>query len=269
MTEHARFRRVATERIDDGIAGMRYGTSPRVLMRSPTHLMYVALGVHVVPRGARSMQHVTRVAGKATREAMREPGARVAVIRAFGVGADDAAIGALGSRGDGTVLVDGGGSVIARAADMAAVVRAAYQAVSPDAKDLMTISAQCRQCGAPLTPMLDHHHFDTPPEAGQARTVDDCRRLSNMSVMSVKGYGAGSPEEWWPYVSGFTTWDGSTYRDAAFCSDACAARYGRRAASELPALSVGGQPSGTTTTMGQHVSHRTRKTVVLPCGLRI
>lgn len=266
--EETRFRRVATERMDDVVAGLRYGMKPRILMRSPTHILYVALGVHLVPRGARAMQHVQTVARQAKREALSSPAAREIIIAAFGAGSDDAAITALTTRGGGTVLVDGGGDAIILIADRVAAQRAEYEAASPDARALLEVTGTCRQCGGELEPVLDRHHFDTIPVVGQPRTIEDCGRMSNRPVMSVHGYGVGSPREWWGYVSWFSTWDGESYRDPLFCTDACAARYGRRAATELPALAVGGTYVPEPQATGQHVSHRTTVPTIHPGGLR-
>lgn len=264
----SRFIRVTTERMDDAIAGLRYGTSPRILMRSSSHILYVALGVHVVPRGARAMHHVTTVARRASRIALSKPTARRLITETFGDGSDDAAIAALGARGDGTVLVDGGGKPVVRAHDVARAVRTAYDAVSPEARDLLPVTGTCRQCGGALTPVLNSHHFDTVPVDGQPRAIDECRRITNHPVMSVHGYGLTRPETWWPYVSWFTTWDGESYRDPLFCSDTCAGTYGRRAATELPPLEINGDAPARQQS-GEHVNHAAREDRITVDGLRI
>jgi hypothetical protein len=69
------------------------------------------------------------------------------------------------------------------------------------------------------------------PEAERPTTLQQCQRLSNWQVVSIrKGYGGTDADR--VAVGRFAEWDGESYesRFGYFCSVSCAATYGRRAA---------------------------------------
>lgn len=264
-----RFRQVKTEYASGNLNGADYGSQVRILMRSETMLVYVASGVHISPRGERvGFHHVKPVASAAKAEMLSKPQARETLVKAFGEGADEQALIALKTRGKGTILVDGGGPAMPLPhAIQAKISSARYTTVSPTTT-VVTPDKLCLQCEAPLQPHTVRHHLATVPTADHPRTVEDCQRLTNMPVYSVLGYGSNSPEEWWPIISSFTTWDGESYVDIDFCSDRCAAVYGRRAAAELPHL----PPGRPTTIRPRHsfesVKHYEEEVRVTKSGLR-
>lgn len=243
MTDRPTFEQVETEYASGHLNGADYGSRVRVLMRSPDAICYVSLGVHISKRGNHSYHGVRTVAEAAKRDLLSDPKTREKFILHFGEGADEAAIRAATTRGKGTMLVNGGGDPLPLPAHVARQVRSErYEGVTATRTDLIIPQQRCIQCEKPLRPHLTTHHLaKIPKDADHPRTVEDCQRLSNFPVYEVHGFDSGKPEAWWPYVSWFYTWDGESYIDRDFCSDRCAATYGRRAAAELPHLAPGGE----------------------------
>lgn len=235
------FETVPTERTHRVIGGCDHGRDVRVLMRSKDRVAFVSRGVNVAVRG--SQARADCLARQATRAALSTPEARQAAVRFFGEGADEAMIAALTGATRGTVLVDGGGDPAPLPHGVLnAMSRERYEAVSPTARNLLAVDAACRQCGAPLKPATRHHSLARIPSDGHPRSLEDCQRLTNEPVYGVIGYDRSASESWWPYVAWFETWDGESLIDPLFCGDSCAARYGRRAAEDLPPLEPGGSP---------------------------
>jgi len=118
--------------------------------------------------------------------------------------------------------------------------RALYEAASPDL--VIDVGDQyCLQCGKKLRVYTQNNHLDGLDDNGP-KTLEDCQRLSNHQVVALHGVGQQHPKHW-KNIGWFETWDGESYQDHVFCSDKCAAIYGRRAAEELPHLPVGGMPT--------------------------
>jgi hypothetical protein len=222
--------------------GTDFGSRIRILMRSPDHVLFVGYGLKIVPRKGSGYHDLNTIAQRASTKSLSTPDVRKILIEAFGEGAPEAAIKAVCKRGMGTILVDGGGQQLPLPHAVAAVIyRTRYESVSPTLDDLIPIAGKCRQCGGDLKPYLTNHSLSNSPCGDDhPKTVEDCQRLSNYPVMSIRGYESTKPEEWWPYVSWFHTWDGESYIDDTFCQSRCAEIYGRRAADELPPLAVGG-----------------------------
>lgn len=238
-----RFEQVPTEYASTDFTGADYGSRVRILMRSPEFVIFVALGVHLIPRGKIHYQSGRQLCPAAKRVQLSEPRVRELIIGRFGEGADDAAILAATTRGRGTMLVDGGGDKLPLPhGEQARLHSEAFEALTVSSDNLIPVSKLCLQCEKPLRPALDEHNFPSMPKEGQPKTVEDCQRLSNYPVFSVRSYGSNCPKEWWDIVSWFTTWDGESYEQDIFCSDSCAATYGRRAAQKLDHLPAGGVP---------------------------
>jgi len=262
---------VATEYAFGKYMGADYGSRIRVLMRSPTHVIYVAYGVNLVHRASSSQGGVKALAQKATIANLDRVEVRQKIVAAFGEGADDAAIQAVRKRGLGTVLVDGGGVPLPLPmVQQREQFEHDYAALTATRKGLIPIAGKCRQCGSDLTPELNYHHLKpVPDDPGHPKTVEDCQRLTNHPIMSVHGYSGSSDREWWPFIDWFSTWDGESYRDPFFCTDACAAKYGRRAVVELPLLSQGGEPPARKRFEREYISHYEQPVIITESGLRL
>lgn len=268
MTEEApTFEQVATEYAYGSLNGVDYGSRVRVLMRSPTTIMYVAYGVHISRRGSHEYHSQITIAESTKRADLSLPKARDLIVKHFGEGADEAAIMAATTRGKGTILVNGGGEQLPLPrAEQVKLYRARYDAVTPT-RTLIVPQKRCIQCEQPLRPRTITHHFGPSPEKeNHPRTAEDCQRLTNHAVFSVSGYDSNKPEEWWPFISWFRTWDGETYDQIDFCSDRCAAIYGRRAAAELTRLPPGGRPPERERLPHESVQHYEEKPIEWPTG---
>jgi hypothetical protein len=238
-----KFEQVATEYANGHYKGADYGSSIRVLMRSPDSVLFVGYGVHYTPRASKGQNQLRKVMDRATVAGLSAPYARTLIDAKFGEGATDAAIMAVKKRGMGTILVDGGGEPLPLPRALAKVIfQAEYDVVTPSCEKLVVGDRKCRQCNGNLKLATAMHHFGSSPVEDQPRTVEECQRLSNYPVISVSGYGAEKPREWWPFISWFETWDGESYVDPDFCTKLCAEKYGRRAAQELPPLEPGIDP---------------------------
>lgn len=245
--ENPRFKQVATEMTHPSLAGSIFPADLRVLMRSPTHVMFVGLGLRLYQResGRRySSNAISTITSKTTIAGLSEPAVVAKIEEIFGEGAAEAALAAKRTRGMGTVLVDGGGdkmpetrkamSIRYRAEREFVTVNSNYEA------DLTGQVKTCRQCGGPLTPHTQSHRFSAYVENGGARTLDDCQRRTNHLVVSTHAF-TNSMEKA-QYIEWFTTWDGESYVDPDFCKKDCILLYARRAIQELPPLPVGVDP---------------------------
>jgi hypothetical protein len=249
------FEQIPTEYASTGFTGADYGSRVRILMRSESHVVFVALGVRIIPRGKRPGYHDTiEVCRVAKRGQLSEARSRERIVKYFGEGADEAAILAATTRGQGTILVDGGGPALPLPHAIARALSAAdYESLTPYRDNLIPVDRHCLQCEKPLRPALDQHNFSSMPVEGQPRTLEEVQRLSNYPVMGLRGYASNHSREWWPIIQSFTTWDGESYEQDTFCSDSCAATYGRRAAQSLPHLPANGEP----TRMARHKTNWT------------
>lgn len=163
------------------------------------------------------------------------------IERYFGEGSGNVAWSAIRRKGFGTVLVDGGGQVVALPhAEQVKIARGRFEDATCTTR-VPVLVKKCKQCGSDLKPHTTKHHMsDRPAAENHPKTVDDCQRLSNEPVIAIHGYASNSRSDWWPFVSWFETWDGESYDDPDFCRDYCAAEYGRRAVQQLPLLDADG-----------------------------
>lgn len=235
-----RFQIIPRENAYGVIAGVDHGSKVRVMVRSPSHVLFNGFGGHIWTRGSEHHQSLkTLFRDRPT--AARYDAAREKIDAAFGEGATDYVMRAW--RDHQTILVDGGGEPLKLPnLERSAQMHAAYDAVKPDWEaDLTGRQKTCLQCGGPLRPDTDHHRMGHAILPEHPRTVEDCQRLTNHPVIAVHGYGVNQHARY-GLIAWFETWDGESYLDLDFCGDKCAATYGRRAAQELPLLEVGGQP---------------------------
>lgn len=217
------------------VAGSDFGSSVRIMARSPTHVLFNGLGCRVWNRksGASFMDIRTIYAGRPTKalyEAHRDEidnfmgaGVAVAVLEAWKTGK--------------TVLIDGGGEALLRPhEELRKEAADAYAAVSINTTlPLEGRLPTCKQCGKPLEAKFQVHTMGRNILPNHPRTVEDCQRLSNFQVVAIRDYRVSEGPKV-GYVESFDTWDGESVFDPHFCSDACAAIYGRRAASDLPPM---------------------------------
>lgn len=251
----AKVERIATEYASGSLFGVDYGSKVRVVMRSPDAVMWVGYGVNIAKRDHKGFPP-RKVADSAKLASLMLPNVQKTIDEFFGEGAGQAALLTCGVRGQGTVLFNGGGKqLLLPGPAFRAKIYAAYDSVAPDVKLPPQGQKICLQCEKPLRLKTIHHQFPTSPQEGQPTTLEQCSRLTNYPIIAIHGYGTTKPEEWWPYVSWFETWDGESYLDDTFCSDHCAATYGRRAAQELAHLKAGGQPVKQEWTPREDVAH--------------
>jgi hypothetical protein len=234
---------VQTEFGHGKIAGSDYGSRVRVLMRSPTAVLFTGVGLTIwSPRGSHHSHHLHWLTSdRVTKEVLTRDRVIAGIDKHFGEGAHKLAQAAWVKKGQGTVLVDGGGEPLALPFYRQREISDAYYAEHGCVwkADLTGRIKTCRQCGKPLTPDTDHHRlgFDIKPD--HPRTVEDCQRLTNREVIAIHGFGTKHKDRI-GYVSWFEVWDGETYHDEFFCHGSkCAEAYGRRAVREREALEVG------------------------------
>ncbi len=265
----ANYEVIKTEYSDGSFKGVNYGSKIRVVMRSPIAILFVGYGLRMIKRDYFGAHNTVILSSESKRVHLERPDIRAKIVEMFGEGADEAALAAYKTRGMGTVLFDGGGDPLSLVPSVARKqTQALYEDISPT-RDQDIEMKRCVQCGEKLTPKTVHHHMSNQPSGDDhPRTVEDCQRLSNQPVTSVHGYPINRPEEWWPYISWFETWDGESYRDDTFCSDRCAAIYGRRAAAELPALEVGGEAPEKKPMPYERVSHYEEEVRFTASGIR-
>lgn len=238
------FEQIKTEYTDGRICGVDFGSKVRVLLRSPTKVMFTGYGLNLYERGARTMRD-HHVAPDARRGTLEQQKYREMIVRHFGEGADQWALNAVIKRGLGTILVDGGGEAMPLPrVERAKAIAASYEEATAHLHiDPPAITQNCFQCGKGLRPNTTIHHLARNPSSGDhPKTVEECQRLTNHPVIAAHPFGSEKPREWWPYVSWFETWDVEDgYMENNFCSNSCAAEYGRRAAVEYAPLPVGGK----------------------------
>ncbi len=237
----SRFQHIKTEYATGVIGGADYGSRTRVLMRSPTHFIFVALGVHFQKRGNDSYAH-TRTLSQETRFSAFSEKAVAQIEETFGKGAAAEAFAALTRKGTGTVLVDGGGDPLPLPhAVQVENMKAQYAAGTCNTEVELPEVLRCRQCDSPLRPHMKAHHMGFPREGKEhPRTIEDCQRITNERVVRISDFGSAR-RDLWDHVSTFYTWDGESYQDRYFCKTDCAAEYGRRAVLEYAPL----PPDGT------------------------
>jgi len=234
------FQTIKTEYANGHQGGADYGSRVRILMRSPTHFMFVARGIRIYKRATRMSYTDHIYVSHDTRPSELPAEGRKNIDKAFGVGAADIAWTALTQKGKGTVLVDGGGVALPLPhAVQVANNEAAYDAVSPTMRISLEGIDCCKQCGTPLRPKTVIHHLGNKLKDDHPKTIEECQRLTNNRVIAITGYSRNYTEKW-GYVDWFETWDGDGYVDPDFCDEKCAAHYGRRAARGLDLLPADG-----------------------------
>ena len=244
MTE--RFEQVATEFGHGSINGSIYGAQVRVLLRAPDAVLFVALGLQLwsprIERGWPSMSTLVRTVNIAN---LSNEKVQARIEEKFGEGSAAWALKAWRTRGMGTVLVDGGGDPLPLpAAQQRARAEKRHAEVSPDWQaDLTGQIKTCLHCGANLTPVVSWHRFGFDANERRPKTRDDCQRMTNQQVVSVRGYDMRYPDREHE-IESFTTWDGETVEDPYFCHGGrCAAAYGRRFAALVTAGTVPALPA--------------------------
>lgn len=234
------FEIVEKEMSSGSVAGSDYGAAVRVIMRSPTHVMFSALGIQLWDRNIHGGWHhlKTLIRKRPSRAVYAEIAEKIDEV--FGAGAAKMLI--EGSRKSQTVLVDGGGAAMPLPrVQFIAKLDAAHRTVSPDWRaDLTGRIKTCKQCGKNLQPCTDHHRLGFQIKDGHPKSTADCQLLTNQEVIAVHGFDTRFPDKW-EYVEWFETWNGENYLDEDFCNNTCAAEYGRRAARALDPLPIGGE----------------------------
>lgn len=231
---------VAKEEAHGGIAGSDYGSRVRIMARSPKLVLFNALGCNQWDRNPHSGWHGLKSIFKGRPTIAQFEAVSAKVDELFGPGVGEQVV--LAWRTHKTVLVDGGGEALPLPRYTRALIsKTEYAKISPDWQaDLTGEIETCKQCGKPLRPHTDHHRLghDTLPDHPQ--TPEQCQKLTNARVIAVHGYGTHASKEKQRLVAWFETWDGEAYLDLDFCSDKCAAIYGRRAVHEREPLEPGG-----------------------------
>lgn len=236
---------VKTEFTDGKIGGTDYGSSVRVLLRSPKAVMFTGLGFNIwSPRGSNHHSQLKHISYERPNKAeLAKPEVIEKIDAEFGPGAGALALKAWLNKGTGTCLIDGGGDPMppTRVA-FRAKLDIDYAAISSDwSADLTGQVKTCKQCGKNLQPATDIHWMGHDVLPDHPQTVDDCQRRTNHRVIAVHSYGRSHMHKA-QYVERFETWDGETYQDDDFCyGERCASDYGRRAARQLPLLEAGGE----------------------------
>lgn len=246
MTE--RFVQVETEFAHGQVVNVDYGSQVRVLLRSPDAVLFTGVGLNLwSPRKYYSSALKTLTYDRVTKEVLGREKIVQAIETAFGEGSAAQALVAHRTRGLGTILVDGGGDRLPLPRVQQRAIREKRHAeVSPDwHADLTGQIKTCLQCGANLTPVVSWHRFGFAENERRPKTREDCQRMTNQQVVSVRGYDMRYPDREHE-IESFTTWDGETVEDPYFCHGGrCAAAYGRRfaalvAAGTVPALPADG-----------------------------
>lgn len=221
--------------------GIALAYSARILIRAPRKVLVSASGLTLVKdRFSHHWKDVVELAAqRCTKAVLAEQ--RDVIAAEFGAEAADALQEAW--RESKTILVDGGGKPCLKPGHQLRDERNARYAISSCdwRADLTGQVKTCRQCGANLKPRTDHHRLDSEVRADHPRTLEDCQRLTNLPVIAIHGF--DQPEEKWGYVKWFETWDGESLQDPFFCDNACAAKFGRRAAEAALQLPVGVEPT--------------------------
>lgn len=100
----------------------------------------------------------------------------------------------------------------------------------------------CRSCGKPIAKATHLHWFGessartnwstSHPELPKDKA--EAQRLTNRQIISVRYWTLGGEKS----VRQATTWDGESYRDAFFCKNECAQRFGYAALAMNPNLGM-------------------------------
>lgn len=237
------------------IGGSIYANSCRIMLRSPTHVIFHCRGAKLWLRGREGWHGMTTLTTSRPTKAFYELTATQEKIdAALGEGVGLACLAAY--RDKQTVLLNGGG---AKMQEPGILLRKRHQSAYADntinwTLDLTGKGKTCLQCGAGLRPHTILHHLARTIEENHPRSVEDCQRLTNFQVVSIRDFGMGDSEKF-GYVSWFETWDGETMVDPHFCNDRCAAKYGRRAAQSGLVLEVGVEPEKPASHAHESVNH--------------
>ncbi len=216
------------------IAGSDFGTSVRILARSPTHVLFNSGGCQVWNRkntGAfTDIQNIFR--GRANKALYMEHKAKIEKF--LGGGSGDAVVEAW--RAGKTVLIDGGGEKLnePRKLIYAKHCEEIAKVTINRTVDLTGRVPGCKQCERALQPKFTVHLMGDEILPDHPRSFEDCQKMTNYEVVAISDY--GSLDSKVGYVKSFDVWDGSSTIDPHFCSNACAAMYGRRAADAFPVL---------------------------------
>lgn len=232
---------VPSEKTHPQIAGSIYpGSAVRIMLRSPRHVVYNSLGCNIWNRDKGGGWHNIKKLfdGRPTIAEFEKVRGRFDDLLGPGVG--EALLHAW--RKNLTVLLDGGGEPMPPTRmKQRAMQEEAYAKVTVNwTADLTGEVKTCRQCGKALQIDTDHHRLGFEIKPDHPRSLEDCQRLTNRRVVAIHDYGHVDRSRI-GFVKWFETWDGESYHYLDFCSDKCAATYGRRAARELPPLEVGGE----------------------------
>lgn len=236
-----RFELVDKEDGPGHVAGSLYGRSVRVIMRSPSHILFTGVGATIWDRKEHGGWHSLRKVFSERPTKAKFAAAKEMIEEAFGEGALDHVLAAWSK--NKTALVDGGGEpmplpqYVQRARHQ---TRFAAESVSSRV-DLHGVVPACKQCGADLQPRTDSHFMGHKIKPDHPRSLEDCQKLTNRQVIAATSFDGRYPEKW-GYINWFQTWDGETLIDPDFCDNKCAALYGRRAAQQLPLLEPGAEP---------------------------
>ncbi len=251
------------------IAGSDFGSSVRVVMRSPSSVLITGVGAQIWNRKNTGSMHDFKKLfwDRATKE--KFAACRETIDEFFGAGATDALLQSWGKAR--TVLVDGGGERLNRPINEAREeAYADYATWTITQRFPLTNIPCCKQCEKELHPRTIVHHMGHKLLPDHPRTVEECQRLTNYPVVAVFDYGINR-RNMAGYVERFETWDGVSVFDPHFCSDRCAAIYGRRAAEVIePPLPPNVVPEKTRWTHESHQHYPDESTEhVMPDGTTI
>lgn len=238
-----RFELVEKEDAKGTIGGSDYGSSVRLMARSPTHIMFNALGGQIWERGSEGWRGTQKLFhDRAVREKFERPEVQAAIEKTFGEGAGAMILKAW--KEGKTLLVDGGGEPLTMPGlKLRKLHQARYAEVNANWQaDLNGRIPCCKQCGAELKPKTVIHHLGQTLKDDHPKTMEECQRLTNLEVIAVHDYGHSTGDKV-GHVSWFETWDGESVFDPHFCNDKCAAKYGRRAAEAYEPLEPGIEPA--------------------------
>jgi hypothetical protein len=256
-----RFELVDKEEAHGVIGGSDYGSSIRLMARSPTHVMFNALGGRIWKRGFEGWNSTQQLFhDRAVRAKFERPEVQAAIEKTFGEGAGALILQAW--KEGKTLLVDGGGAALTMPGlKLRKLHQARYAEVNANWEaDLKGRIPCCKQCGAELKPKTVIHHLGASLKDNHPKTVEECQRLTNLEVVRVHDYGQSSGDKV-GHINWFETWDGESVFDPHFCDDKCAAKYGRRAAEACEPLEVGIEPVKHQWTH-ESVSHYEEKTTL-------
>lgn len=260
---------VDPERANGIVGGHDYGSSIRMLVRSPTWVVFSGCGgIHAAMltlerHGTHWSNHHMLAEGRVSTATIEAAKPR---LDELGEGWYAAAHAAWKSRK--TALLDGGGKALSKpAVEVQRDLEARRRVEAPPWKaDLSHRIDRCLQCDKLLDPDTDYHRFGNGIMDNHPRSVEDCQRMTNHEVIAIHRY---RDEKRWEFVEWFQTWDGESTLQEAFCSDACAAAYGRRAAAQLDHLSPGEAPIKKAQRPREDVDYNPRPEYVTNSGLRI